>query len=107
MRRSFRSVTVTEGAGELAIGLDDPADTGLVFGALSGLRAAADLPLNIVPDFTRQHFDLSGHLYLRTNLARLLFPSLLFALEPMVWSALWRVAFPERTALPGAPRDAQ
>lgn len=103
MRRTFRSVTVTDGAGELAIGLDDPADTGLVFGALSGLRAVADLPLNIVPDFTKQRFDLSGYVRIRTNLARLLFPSLLFALEPMVWSALWRVAFPQRAASEGAP----
>lgn len=103
IQRTFRSATITDSGGELVLGLDDPADTGVAFGALSGLRAAADLPLDIVPDFTTPRFDLSGHVRFRTNLARLSLPSLLFALDPKVWWALWRVVFPLRTASEDAP----
>jgi hypothetical protein len=102
-RRMFRSVTVTDGAGKLVVGLDDPADTGLLFGVLSGLRTVPDLPFDIVPDFTRERFDLSGYLRIRTSLARLLMPSLLLAFEPMVWSALWRIAFSQRTPSEATP----
>lgn len=102
-RRMFRSATLTDGAGELVVGLDDPAGTGILFGVLSGLRTVVDLPFEIVPDFTGERFDLSGYLRIRTNIARLLMPSLLLAFEPMVWSGLWRVAFPQRTPSEATP----
>ena len=72
-------------------GFHDPGRTGQVFALLSAANRREFDQIEIIPDFSGRTLKIVGELTLRTNLARLIWPSIQFSFEPSVIRAVWRV----------------
>ena len=92
-RRIFSTVNVRRLNVQLHVGLDDPAETGLLWGAVAPVVAYADFlrpgAVALEPDFTGPRFAGQGSASLRIVPLRWLPPILLFALNPAVLGGLW------------------
>ena len=66
LRKTFKQIKVRELAGNLKIGLDNPADTGLLFAFIAPLNLAINYflpnPIKVEPLFTGESF-ITGYLY--------------------------------------------
>jgi hypothetical protein len=66
IKRTIRRIKVRELAANLKVGLDNPADTGLLFAVIAPLNLAINYflpnPIKIEPLFTGEHF-ITGYLY--------------------------------------------
>jgi len=75
------------------IGLDDPADTGELWGVVGALPWALPKPagaeITLHPDFTEAVFELEGVAHLRVYPAQVLFRAGQFALSPRTIRALY------------------
>jgi hypothetical protein len=56
---------------DATFGLDDPSETGFLFGLLKGLLAYLPLPLTVIPNFNRSMFMFEGEFSLRLWLMQL------------------------------------
>lgn len=90
LRRSLRSVDASVEGAVLEIGFSDPADTGCLYGAWNSVALSGVGAVEVRPDFSGRHFAASGFVRLRSNLFRLLSPSIRFLFEPRVLKAVWR-----------------
>jgi hypothetical protein len=70
------------------IGLEDPADTGMVFGILSGMAMALPLPLVFRPDFERARFELEWDMDIQVRMASLILPFLGIVTSRRGWGIL-------------------
>ena len=79
----------------LRFGLDDPAETGVLWGALAPVAGYADSlrpgTLALEPDFSGAQFSGQGGVSMRIVPLSLLPPILLFALNPSVLRAAWTI----------------
>jgi len=75
------------------VGLDDPADTGRLFGYVfpvsRALTSAARADIDLSPDFTGESLTFDGHAHLRVVPARVLGPALAFTLSWPTLRAIW------------------
>lgn len=75
------------------LGLDDPADTGRLWGVLGPLNGVlAGFPfseLSLVPDFEKEVFRFQGTGQIRIVPVQLLIIVTLFMFSPAVWKAIW------------------
>jgi hypothetical protein len=72
----------------LRAGLDDPADTGMLWGALAPLLAAADNhpgSIELEPDFAKSCFELRGRCRFTLVPMRYLLVLVVFLLNPRTW----------------------
>lgn len=98
--RSLHSVDLSAADAVLEFGLRDPAETGRLFGVSSALARGLGGRLQLVPDFSGPRVRLSGEFGMRSNIARLSWPSIAFCVEPAVLAAAWRVLTFRKAAEP-------
>lgn len=70
------------------IGLEDPADTGMLFGILSSLTMSAPLPFVFHPDFEEARFELEWNVDIRVMMASLILPFLGIVTSRRGWGIL-------------------
>ncbi len=96
----LRSLRVRETRLHLWIGLDDPADMGMlcawVVPGLSILRRYTHADLLLYPDFEDERFEALGHGEIRTIPLAVVAVVVLFALSPATWRAGWTMVRPSR-----------
>ncbi len=96
----LRSFHIRELQGEIRLGLGDPADTGLVLGAIASAlayaRTIAPLEIQVLPEF--ESARLAGYLRgsIRAYPIQLLVVAALFALSPSTLRALKAAATSRR-----------
>ena len=94
-RRILSTVKMRHLSLRLRVGLDDPADTGVLWGAVAPVVAYAGSlrpgALAMEPDFTGAQFTGRGAVSLRIVPIRWLPPILLFALNPSVLRTGWTI----------------
>ncbi|MDD5232111.1 MAG: hypothetical protein PHG91_01835 [Syntrophales bacterium] len=77
-RRICRSIS-PEGMITVAVGLGDPADTGLLLGMLAAVISWLPLPVVVLPEFAEEKFALEGRFSLRIFLAGIILQAAAFA----------------------------
>ena len=94
-RRILSTVKMRHISLQLRVGLDDPGDTGLLWGAVAPVAAYAGSlypgALELEPDFSSAQFTGRGAVSVRIVPLRWLPPILLFALNPSVLRAGWTI----------------
>ena len=87
------AIKVSEAKFHAVAGLDDPADTGMLCGAMYPLLAALNLPrssaVSIQPDFTGEIFQFTGSGNVRIVPLEVLFILVLFILSPPALKMIW------------------
>lgn len=100
LRDLLQRIQVQDLSLEARIGLDDPADTGRLWGFVGPLVAVLPLPsaanVAIAPDFQAQTFEFSSEGQIRLVPIRLLWTALLFLLSPVTLRALYMLSFKKR-----------
>ena len=92
-RRVLTGIEVRQAELWARAGLDDPADTGLLFAYIfltkATIQAALPVGIDIEPNFTGALFRLRGQGEFRVVPARILGPAFAFAMSPATVRALW------------------
>jgi hypothetical protein len=91
-RDLLRRVYVRDLSLRVRVGLDDPADTGRLWGVVGPLAAALPRPaaarVAVAPEFAREALEIDGRGSVRIVPLRLLLVLLVFALSPVTLRAL-------------------
>lgn len=76
----------------MSFGLDDPADTGMVFGLLMGISAGRTdaAHLHVSPDFGGPSLDVDALAAWSVRPIAVVWPVLTFVFTPAVWRSLGR-----------------
>lgn len=95
LARMLRAIDLRGHQARVIVGLADPAATGRLFALLTATAVVPRLPVS--PDFSGPRFEPTGALECRSQLGRLLWPTLALLLEPGVVPALWRAVRPKQS----------
>ena len=92
-RRALRGVEIRRAEFWARLGLDDPADTGRLFGysfaAARAIQSALPVRIWLEPDFSGWYFDFRGYGAFRVVPAKILGPAVAFALSRPTLRAIW------------------
>ncbi len=89
VKELFSQVKIGELACRLDFGLDDPADTGRLYGTLMALPLARREAVVLTPHFDGEELHATGVLAARTVPLQVAWVTIRFALSPAVLRALW------------------
>ena len=93
VRRVFAGLQVSDVALWIRVGLDDPADTGRLYGCLYPfsrvLSGIVHSDIDLRPDFSGAHLTFDGHARVRLVPARVLGPAVAFTFSRPTLRAIW------------------